>query len=79
MRLALVIAALLVAAPLAADPHPMSSRATPAPTTDAQVAMTAETLAIAIDQRAASVKATVTLANQGPRGQAPGRVPVRGR
>jgi hypothetical protein len=66
MRLALVFAALALALPVAAaDPHPMSSGATPAPTTDAQVAMSAETLAIAIDQRAASVKAAVTLANPG--------------
>ncbi|MBK7076907.1 MAG: hypothetical protein IPH44_31910 [Myxococcales bacterium] len=67
MRLALVLAALALAPSLtAADPHPMSSGATPAPTTDAQVAMSAETLAIAIDQRAATVKAAVTLANPGP-------------
>ncbi len=67
MRFPFALAALALAAPVAvADPHPMSSGATPAPTTDAQVAMTAETLAIAIDQRAASVKAAVTLANQGP-------------
>lgn len=66
MRLALVFAALALGLPVAAaDPHPMSSGATPAPTTDAQVAMSAETLAIAIDQRAASVKAAVTLANPG--------------
>lgn len=67
MRIALVLAALALAPSLvAADPHPMSSGATPAPTTDAQVAMSAETLAIAIDQRAASVKAAVTLTNPGP-------------
>lgn len=69
MRLALALAAIsitLQASATAADPHPMSSGATPAPTTDAQVAMSAETLTIAIDQRAAAVKAAVTLTNPGP-------------
>ena len=50
----------------AADPHPMASGATPAPTTEAQVAMTAETLTITIGQRDAAVTAAVTLANPGP-------------
>lgn len=67
MRKALILVALLSWPALAAaDPHPMASGATPAPTTDAQVAMTEETLAIAIDLRTASVNAAVTLENQGP-------------
>jgi hypothetical protein len=48
-----------------ADPHPMSSGANPAPTTDAEVAMVAETLAIDIGPRTASVNAAVTLENRG--------------
>ena len=43
----------------------MSSGANPAPTTDAQVAMTAETLTIDMDPKAAAVRAAVTLVNQG--------------
>ncbi len=48
-----------------ADPHPMSSGATPAPTTDANIAMVAETLSIDIGLRAATVRAAVTLENKG--------------
>jgi len=65
MRLALV-AFVFFPAVAVADPHPMSSGAAPEPTTDAQVAMTAETLAIALELRAATVNAAVTLVNQGP-------------
>jgi hypothetical protein len=65
---ALVLAVVLAVggAPAAADPHPMASGATPAPTTDSQVAMTEETLHIAMDLRTASVTAAVTLENRGP-------------
>ena len=65
MRL-VVLALLLVPALALADPHPMAGGANPAPPTDAQVAMTAETLTIAVDLRTATVRAEVTLANQGP-------------
>ena len=67
MRLSsLVICACLLRAALAsADPHPMTSGATPAPTTDTQVAMTEETLTIAMDLRSAAVHAAVTLENRG--------------
>ena len=44
----------------------MSSGANPAPTVDAQVAMTAETLTIDMDPKAAAVRAVITLDNQGP-------------
>ena len=60
------LAALLLPAVALADPHPMSSGANPAPTVDAQVAMTAETLTIDMDPKAAAVRAVITLANQGP-------------
>jgi len=43
----------------------MSSGANPAPTVDAQVAMTAETLTIDMDPKSADVRAAVTLVNQG--------------
>ena len=56
-----------------ADPHPMSSGANPAPTVDAQVAMTAETLTIDIDPKSAAVKAAVTLS----RGRSPTTSPTR--
>src|SRR5687767_11901114 len=58
--------AILVPALAAADPHPMSSGANPAPTVETQVAMTAETLSIDIENKAASVKAMVSLVNNGP-------------
>jgi hypothetical protein len=65
MRLALaVVIALLSPAIAAADPHPMSSGATPAPATTEQVAMTKETLSIAMDLKFATVNAAVTLENQ---------------
>lgn len=59
-------ACLLALSPAAADPHPMTSGASPAPTTDTQVAMTEETLTIALDLRSAAVQAAVTLENRGP-------------
>jgi hypothetical protein len=58
-------ALVLLPAVALADPHPMSSGANPAPTTDAQVAMTAETLTIDMDPKSAAVRAAVTLVNQG--------------
>src|SRR5262245_55895966 len=57
--------ALIVPAVAAADHHPMSSGANTAPTTDAQVAMIADKLDIAIDASTASVSAAVTLENKG--------------
>jgi len=56
---------LLIPALAWADPHPMSSGANPAPTVEAQVAMTAETLTIDIENKAAAVSAAVTLLNKG--------------
>ncbi len=48
-----------------ADPHPMSSGAMPAPTTDTQVEMVEETLTIDMDRKSAAVKAAVTLHDTG--------------
>jgi hypothetical protein len=62
---AVLFVLLALTAAAAADPHPMSSGANPAPTTDAQVAMTAETLTIDIGLHKAAVKAVITLENQG--------------
>jgi hypothetical protein len=67
MRALLGLVAITLAVNVAnADPHPMSSGATPAPTTDAQIAMTAETLTIDLTRSTADVRAAVTLDNQGP-------------
>lgn len=49
-----------------ADPHPMSSGASPAPTTDTQIAMSKETLSISMELTYAQVNAAVTLDNHGP-------------
>jgi hypothetical protein len=57
---------LLLPALASADPHPMSSGANPAPTVETQIAMTAETLTIDIENKAAAVAAAVTLVNKGP-------------
>jgi len=65
VRAALAVAILTAAGTAAADPHPMATGANPAPTTDAQVAMTAETLTIDMAVASAQVKAVVTLENQG--------------
>lgn len=65
LRFPVVLLAVLVPTLAAADPHPMSSGANPAPTTDAQVAMKAETLTIDIGTTTAAVKAVITLENQG--------------
>lgn len=65
MRAALAVAILTAAATASADPHPMATGANPAPTTDAQVAMTAETLTIDMAVASANVKAVVRLENQG--------------
>ncbi len=56
---------LLVPAVAAADPHPMASGASPAPAGATDVALTNETLTIAIDLRDASVTAAITLVNKG--------------
>ena len=67
MRMSVVLAVLaLTGSSALADPHPMSSGATPAPTVDTQVAMAEETLTIALDERTAAVEARVTLRNDGP-------------
>jgi hypothetical protein len=55
----------LVPAVAVADPHPMSSGATPAPTTDTKVEMVDEVLTIDMDQSSAAVKAAVTLHDAG--------------
>jgi hypothetical protein len=65
LRAVVLVCALVLSRAAFADPHPMSSGATPAPTTDANVAMVAETLAIDIGLRAASVRAAVALENKG--------------
>jgi hypothetical protein len=65
MRRCIAVIALRTAI-AAADPSPMSSGAIPAPTTETQVAMTAETLAIRVGLREAAVRAEITLANRGP-------------
>src|SRR5262245_19263597 len=65
MRLVLLAFLLQASSTALADPHPMSSRASPAPTTSADVAMTEETLTIAMDLSDASVTAAVTLVNRG--------------
>jgi hypothetical protein len=65
MRLLVAGVVLIVSAAAAADPHPMASGATPAPITDSQVAMVAETLTIDIGLRHATVNAAVTLENSG--------------
>lgn len=67
MRLAFAVLVLVLWPSVAfADPHPMSSGAVPAPTTDTQVAMTKELLTITLDPRTAQVAAAVTLENHGP-------------
>lgn len=66
LALALATAPALRSRRAAADPHPMASGATPAPTTETQVAMTGEDLHIVLDLRTAAVEAKVTLVNRGP-------------
>jgi len=66
MRALAALVLVLVPATALADPHPMSSGANPAPTVEAQVAMTAENLTIDMDPKSAAVRAVITLANQGP-------------
>ena len=65
MTRTLVLSCLLVPAIAAADPHPMASGASPAPAGKTDVALTEETLTIAIGLRDASVTAAITLVNQG--------------
>ena len=56
---------LLVPTIAAADPHPMASGASPSPGSTTDVALTQETLTIAIELRDASVTAAITLVNKG--------------
>lgn len=65
LRAAVLVCGVVLSPAALADPHPMSSGATPAPVTDANIAMVAETLTIDIGLRAASVRAAVTLENKG--------------
>ena len=65
VRAAVLLCGVVLSPAALADPHPMSSGSTPAPTTDANIAMVAETLTIDIGLRAATVRAAVTLENKG--------------
>lgn len=65
LRSAVLVCGVVLSPAAHADPHPMSSGSTPAPATDANIAMVAETLTIDIGLRAATVRAAVTLENRG--------------
>ncbi|MEZ4361957.1 MAG: hypothetical protein R3B48_17335 [Kofleriaceae bacterium] len=65
LALALALALALWPTSSRADPHPMASGATAAPSTETQVAIAEETLAIAMELRTASVRAAITLVNPG--------------